>query len=67
MRFHTFFLEISIIVSLFHQSPTRNKLLSPKILSVGTQKKMDHVRTIQEIVDEHKEKMPTGVVTDVLD
>ena len=28
---------------------------------------MDHVRTIQEIVDEHKEKMPTGVVTDVLD
>ena len=28
---------------------------------------MDHVRTIQEIVDEHKKKMPTGVVTDVLD
>ena len=30
-------------------------------------KKMDQVRAIQEIVDEHKDKMPTGVVTDVLD
>ena len=28
---------------------------------------MDHVRQIQEIVDEHKEEMPTGVVTDVME
>lgn len=27
---------------------------------------MDHVRTIQVIVDEHKEQMPTGVVAGVL-
>ena len=27
---------------------------------------MDHVREIQEIMDEHKEEMPTGVVTDVM-
>ena len=27
---------------------------------------MDHVRKIQEIVDEHKEHMPTGVVLDVM-
>ena len=27
---------------------------------------MDHVRVIQEIVDAHKEEMPTGVVTDVM-
>jgi hypothetical protein len=28
---------------------------------------MDHVREIQEIVDEHKEDMPTGVVTSVME
>ena len=28
---------------------------------------MDHVRKIQEIVDEHKEQLPTGVVTDVME
>ena len=28
---------------------------------------MDHVRQIQEIVDEHKEEMPTGVVTTVME
>ena len=27
---------------------------------------MDHVREIQEIIDEHKEQMPTGVVIDIL-
>jgi hypothetical protein len=27
---------------------------------------MDHVREIQEIMDDHKEEMPTGVVTDVM-
>ena len=27
---------------------------------------MDHVRKIQEIFDEHREQMPTGVVTDVM-
>jgi hypothetical protein len=26
---------------------------------------MDHVREIQEIIDEHKEQMPTGVVVDI--
>ena len=30
-------------------------------------KKMDHVRAIQGVVDEHKEKMPTGVVQVVMD
>ena len=28
---------------------------------------MDHVRQIQEIVDEHKEELPTGVVVDVME
>ena len=28
---------------------------------------MDHVRQIQDIMDEHKEEMPTGVVTDVME
>ena len=28
---------------------------------------MDHIRAIQEVVDEHKESMPTGVVTRVMD
>lgn len=28
---------------------------------------MDHIRAIQEVVDEHKESMPTGVVTHVMD
>ena len=28
---------------------------------------MDHVREIQEIVDEHKEQLPTGVVTGVME
>ena len=28
---------------------------------------MDHIRKIQEIVDEHKEQLPTGVVTDVME
>jgi hypothetical protein len=28
---------------------------------------MDHIREIQEIVDEHKEQLPTGVVTDVME
>ena len=28
---------------------------------------MDHVRAIQEIVDDHKEQMPTGVVTGVME
>ena len=27
---------------------------------------MDHIRAIQEVVDEHKEAMPTGVVTRVM-
>ena len=27
---------------------------------------MDHVRAIQEIVDAHKEQMPTGAVTAVM-
>jgi len=27
---------------------------------------MDHIRAIQELVDAHKEAMPTGVVTDVM-
>jgi hypothetical protein len=28
---------------------------------------MEHIRAIQELVDEHKEAMPTGVVTDVME
>ena len=28
---------------------------------------MDHVREIQEIIDDHKEEMPVGVVTDVME
>jgi len=28
---------------------------------------MEHIRAIQELVDEHKESMPTGVVTAVMD
>ena len=28
---------------------------------------MDHVRAIQEMVDDHKEQMPTGVVTGVME
>ena len=28
---------------------------------------MDHIRAIQEVVDEHKESMPTCVVTRVMD
>ena len=28
---------------------------------------MDHIRAIQELVDAHKEAMPTGVVTDVME
>ena len=27
---------------------------------------MDHIRTIQELIDEHKQSMPTGVVTDIM-
>ena len=27
---------------------------------------MDHIRNIQEMIDEHKEQMPTGVVTKVM-
>ena len=27
---------------------------------------MEHIRVIQEVVDEHKDEMPTGVVTRVM-
>ena len=30
-------------------------------------KLMDHIRAIQEVVDEHKGSMPTGVVTHIMD
>ena len=40
--------------------PHRNAHRSP------ASQRMDHIRAIQELVDAHKEAMPTGVVTDVM-
>ena len=39
---------------------------SDQIVCTHSQIAMDHIRNIQEIVDEHRESLPTGVVVDVM-
>ena len=41
-------------------------ILDGHVVDVDPHSAMDHNRTIQELVDEHKQSMPTGVVTDIM-